>query len=162
MDICQQSDVSFNTLSMFVIAFLPRSKRLLISWLQSPSAMILEPKKVCHCFHFFSIYLPWSDGTGWHDFRFFNADFFSQLFHSLLSPSPRGLKVVELKVTEVKSLMQRRRRVHLLGLLGSAAVMLRQCFQRDFPFMSLLPYKDAQVFHLSLWWGTYRFYSFAD
>ena len=36
----------FNTLSRFVIAFLPRSKRLLISWLQSPSEMILEPKKV--------------------------------------------------------------------------------------------------------------------
>ena len=35
----------FNTLSGFVIAFLP-SKRLLISWLQSPSAVILEPKKI--------------------------------------------------------------------------------------------------------------------
>ena len=35
----------FNTLSRFVIAFLPRSKRLLISWLQSPSGVILEPKK---------------------------------------------------------------------------------------------------------------------
>ena len=35
----------FNMLSSVVIAFLPRSKRLLISWLQSPSAMILEPKK---------------------------------------------------------------------------------------------------------------------
>ena len=35
----------FNTLSRFVIAFLPRSKRLLISWLQSPSTVILEPKK---------------------------------------------------------------------------------------------------------------------
>ena len=33
-------------LSRFVIAFLPRSKRLLISWLQSPSAVILEPKKI--------------------------------------------------------------------------------------------------------------------
>ena len=33
-------------LSRFVIAFLPRSKRLLISWLQSPSVMILEPKKI--------------------------------------------------------------------------------------------------------------------
>ena len=42
----------FNTLSGFVIAFLPRSKCVLISWLQSPSAMILEPKKInfCHCF----------------------------------------------------------------------------------------------------------------
>ena len=36
----------FNTLSGFVIAFLPRSRHLLISWLQSPSAVILEPKKI--------------------------------------------------------------------------------------------------------------------
>ena len=36
----------FNMLSRFVIAFLPRSKPLLISWLQSPSAVILEPKKI--------------------------------------------------------------------------------------------------------------------
>ena len=36
----------FNMLSRLVIAFLPRSKRLLISWLQSPSAVILEPKKI--------------------------------------------------------------------------------------------------------------------
>ena len=35
----------FNMLSRLVIAFLPRSKRILISWLQSPSAVILEPKK---------------------------------------------------------------------------------------------------------------------
>ena len=35
----------FNMLSRVFIAFLPRSKRLLISWLQSPSAVILEPKK---------------------------------------------------------------------------------------------------------------------
>ena len=36
----------FNMLSRFVIAFLPRSKHLLISWLQSPAAVILEPKKI--------------------------------------------------------------------------------------------------------------------
>ena len=43
----------FNMLSRLFIAFLPRSKRLLISWLQSPSTMILEPKnKVSHCFPF--------------------------------------------------------------------------------------------------------------
>ena len=48
----------FNMLSWLVIAFLPRSKHLLISWLQSPSAMTLEPKKiVSHCFHCFPIYL---------------------------------------------------------------------------------------------------------
>ena len=36
----------FNMLSQFVISFFPRSKRVLISWLQSPSAVILEPKKI--------------------------------------------------------------------------------------------------------------------
>ena len=36
----------FNMLSRFAIAFLPKSKHLLISWLQSPSAVILEPKKI--------------------------------------------------------------------------------------------------------------------
>ena len=36
----------FNMLSRLVIALFPRSKRLLISWLQSPSAVILEPKKI--------------------------------------------------------------------------------------------------------------------
>ena len=36
----------FNMLSRLVIAFMPRSKRLLISWLQSPSEVILEPRKI--------------------------------------------------------------------------------------------------------------------
>ena len=65
----------FNTLSRFVIAFLPRSKHLLISWLQPPSTVIFSSvqllssdfraweNKICHCFHFFPFYLPWSDGT---------------------------------------------------------------------------------------------------
>ena len=50
----------FNMLSRLVITFLPGSKRLLISWLQSPSAVISEPpqNKICHCFHCFPIYLP--------------------------------------------------------------------------------------------------------
>ena len=49
----------FNMLSRLVIAFLPRSKRLLISWLQSPSAAILEPPKIkSDTFHCFPIYLP--------------------------------------------------------------------------------------------------------
>ena len=65
----------FNMLSRLVITFLPRSKRLLISWLQSPSTVILEPQKnkVWHCFHCFPIYLPWSDGTGCHDLHFLNV-----------------------------------------------------------------------------------------
>ena len=66
----------FNMLSRLVITFLPRSKHLLISWLQSPSAVILEPKKiVSHCFHCFPIYLPWSDGTRCHDLGFLNVEF---------------------------------------------------------------------------------------
>ena len=51
----------FNMLSRLVIAFLPRSKCLLVSWLQSPSAVILEiPKKIMksYYFHYFPIYLP--------------------------------------------------------------------------------------------------------
>ena len=46
----------FNMLSRLVITFLPRSKCLLISWLQSSSTVILEPRKiVSHCFHCFPI-----------------------------------------------------------------------------------------------------------
>ena len=49
----------FNMLSGLVITFLTRSNHLFISWLQSPSAVILEPRKiVCHFFHCFPIYLP--------------------------------------------------------------------------------------------------------
>ena len=60
-------------LSRLVITFLPRRKHLLISWLQSPSAVILEtPKnKVWHCF---PICLPWSDGTRCHDLSFLNVE----------------------------------------------------------------------------------------
>ena len=66
----------FNTLSRLVITFLPRVKDLLISWLQSPSAVILEPPKIkSHCFHCFLIYLPLSDGTGCHDLSFLNVEF---------------------------------------------------------------------------------------
>ena len=65
----------FNRLSRLVITSLPRSKRLLISWLQSPSAVILEPpkNKVSHCFHCFPIYFPWNDGTRCHDLSFLNV-----------------------------------------------------------------------------------------
>ena len=68
----------FNTQSRFVIAFLPRSKCLLISWLYSPSTVILEPKKIksvtisiaspsiCH------EVMPWSRC---HDLSFLNVEF---------------------------------------------------------------------------------------
>ena len=63
----------FNMLSRLVIAFLLRSKCLLISWLQSPSAVILEPKKIKSVT--VSIYLPQSDGTRCHDLSFLNVEF---------------------------------------------------------------------------------------
>ena len=46
MFVSKVTSLLFNTLSRFVIAFLPRSKHLLISWLQSPSTVMLEPKKI--------------------------------------------------------------------------------------------------------------------
>ena len=67
----------FNMLSRLVMTFLLRSKHLLISWLQSPSAVIFgAPKsKVCQFFHCFPIYLLWSDGTRCHDLSFLNIEF---------------------------------------------------------------------------------------
>ena len=67
----------FNKLSRLVITFLTRSKHLLISWLQSPSAMILEPKKIksVTVSTVSPSYLPWSDGTRCHDLSFLNVEF---------------------------------------------------------------------------------------
>ena len=63
----------FNMLTRLVITFLARSKRLLISWLQSPSAVILEPRKIKSA-TVSPIYLPRSDGAGGHDLRFLNVE----------------------------------------------------------------------------------------
>ena len=68
--------LTFNMLSRLVIAFLPRNNCLLISWLQSLSTVILEPKKIKSLtFHIFPIYLSWSDGTRCHDLSFLNLEF---------------------------------------------------------------------------------------
>ena len=85
----------FNILSRFVIAFLPRSKCLLISWLQLTLAVILEPKKrkpvtVSIVSPFFAMkwwyWMPWSLS--------FECWILSQLFHSPLSLSLRGSLVL--------------------------------------------------------------------
>ena len=69
----QVMSLLFNKLSRLVP--LPGSEHLSISWLQSPSAVILEPKKiVSHCFHCLSNYLPRSDGTGCHDLSLLNVE----------------------------------------------------------------------------------------
>ena len=59
----------FNMQSRLVTAFLPKSKHLFISWIQS------QENKICHCFHCFPIYLPWSDGTRCHDLFFWMLNF---------------------------------------------------------------------------------------
>ena len=75
----------FNILSRFVIAFLPRHKCLLISWLQSPSAVILEPKNIKSVTfplfpHLFA--MKWWDRMPW--FSSFECWVLSQFFHSPL------------------------------------------------------------------------------
>ena len=84
----------FNMLSRLVIAFLPRSKCLLISWLQSPSSVILEPKKlksdtVSTVSHLFP--MKWWEQMPWSSFS--ECWSLSQLFHSPLSLSSRGFWV---------------------------------------------------------------------
>ena len=78
MDLCcKVMSLLFNMLSRFVIAFLPRTKHLLILWLQSLSAVILKTQenKICHCFYLSPIYLSRNDGTGCHDLSFFSVEF---------------------------------------------------------------------------------------
>ena len=67
----------FNMLYGLVIAFLPRSKHLLISWLHLPSVVTLEGKKISfHCFH-------WSYWTGCHGLGFLNVEFYASFFTRL-------------------------------------------------------------------------------
>ena len=80
--------------SRFVIAFLPRSKRLLFSWLQSPSTAILEPKKiklVTASTFSPSICLGWWDQKSWS--LYFLCWVLNQVFHFPLSPSLRGFSI---------------------------------------------------------------------
>ena len=81
----------FNMLSRLVITFLPRSKRLLISWLQSPSAVILEPPKIkSDMVSIVSSSISHEVmGPGAMIFVFWMLSF-KPLFHSLLSLSSRG------------------------------------------------------------------------
>ena len=67
----------FNMLSRLVIAFLPRSKHLLISCAVTICSNFgAQENKVCHCSHCFPIYLPWSDGIRYHDLSFLNVELY--------------------------------------------------------------------------------------
>ena len=82
----------FNMLSRLVIAFLPRSKCLLISSLQSPSAVILEPQKQSLPLFLQLFAINWLDWMPWSLFS--ECWPLSQLFHSPLSLSSRGSLVL--------------------------------------------------------------------
>ena len=88
IDLCRKvMSLVYNMLSKFVIDFLPRSRYLLISWLQSTSAVILEPKKIK--FVTVSMVFP----SICHEVMgssFFECWVLSQFFHSPLSLSSRG------------------------------------------------------------------------
>ena len=65
----------FNVLSWLVRTFLPRGKRLLISWLQSPSAVIWEPPKIkSDTVSILSLSISHEDGTRCHDLSFLNVE----------------------------------------------------------------------------------------
>ena len=109
----------FNTLSRFVIAFLPRSKCLLISWLQLLSAVILEPGKIksVTVSTFFPIYLPWTDGTGWHDLSIMNVEFQASFFTLLFDPHQEVLCTSSLSAIRVVSCVYLRLLIFLLAIL---------------------------------------------
>ena len=74
MDLCWQvMSLLFNILSRFVIVFLPRSKCLSFNFMAAVTICSdygAQENKVCHYFHCFPIFLPWSDGMGCHDLNF--------------------------------------------------------------------------------------------
>ena len=116
-----------NMLSGLVITFLPRSKRLLISWLQSPSAVILEPpqNKVWHCFH---IYFPWSDGTGCHDLSFWMLSFKPTFSLSTFTFIKRLFSSSSLSAIRVVSSVYLRLLIFLPAILIPACVSSSQAF----------------------------------
>ena len=107
----------FNTLPNFVIALLPRSKRFLISWLQSSSAVIVESRKIK------SVTVSIVSPSIWHEVMglgamilVFECWVLRQLFHSPLSPSWRGSLVSSLPALRVVSSAYLRLFIFLLAI----------------------------------------------
>ena len=116
-------------LSRFVIAVLPRSKHLLISWLQSQSAMIWEPKNVCHSF---SIFLAWSDGTKCHDLCFLSVEFKPAFSFSSLTFIKRLFSSSSLSATRVVCSAYLRLLIFLQAVLIPACVLSSTAFHMKF------------------------------
>ena len=125
----------FNVLSKFVIAFLPRSKGFLISWLQSPSAVILErpptKKENLSLFPLFPLYLPWSDGAGCHYLFFFNIEFQTSFFTLLFHPYQEFFSSFILSAIRVVSSVY-------LGLLTFLmAILIPACYSSSLAFCTM-------------------------
>ena len=147
----------FNMLSRFAIAFFPRSKHLLISWLQSPSAVILESKEIksVTVFTFFPFCLPWSDGARCHDLSFFECWVLSQLFHCPLSLSSRG-SLVPLHFLPLEW--------YHLHIWGCWCFSEESWFQQDWQYMTGWQYTTLSLQSIVLCpvltlasWPSYRF-----
>ena len=119
-------------LSRLVIAFLPRSKRLLLSWLHShsPSAAILEPKKikVCHCFHYFPIYLHEVIGSDTMIFVFWMLSFKPAFSLSSFTFIKRLFRSYSLSAIRVVSSAYLRLLIFLLAILIPACESFRPAF----------------------------------
>ena len=117
--------------------------------------------KVCHCFHCFPIYLPWSDGTGYHDLSFLNLSFkpafslssftfIKRLFNSFLLPAIRAESSAYLRLL-----------IFLLAVLipacaSSSLAFLNECsLHTPFPIwnQSVVPCPVLAV----AFWPAYRF-----
>ena len=135
----------FNMLSLLIIAFLPRNKHLLISWLQWPSAMILESPKIksltvsmvspsiCHEV---MDQMPWSS--------FSECWVLSQLFHSPLSLSSRGSSLSAIRVV---SSVYLRLLIYLPETLIPACASSRSTFHK----MNSAYELNKQGYHIQPW-----------
>ena len=125
-------------LSRFVITSLPRSKCILISWLQSPSAVIWEPQKIRSVtVSIISIYLPWSDGTGCHDLCFLNKSFKPTLSHSSVTFIKRLFSSSSLSAIRVVSSAYLRLLIFLLAVLFPACASSSAAFLTMFSVYKL-------------------------
>ena len=117
-------------MSRLIIDFLPRSKHLLLSLLQSPSAVILEPpkKKICYCFHCFPICLPWSDGTRCHDLSFWMLSFKPAFSLSSFTFIKRLFSSSSLSVRRVMSFAYLRLLIFLPSILIPTCASSSQAF----------------------------------
>ena len=112
----------FKMLYRLVIAFLPSCQHLLISWLKSPSALILEPRNIVyHCCHCFSIYLLLNDEVGCYDFHFLNVEFLARFS---LSSFTFNKKLFRSSLVSAISMVLS---AHLKSLIFLPAILIPTC-----------------------------------